>query len=747
MQLRPGGRGARRRRKSTDDAAGASGPGAGQHTFHFRSHGLDFEVTTVPHPTLFADDANVEVRGEDGRVRFVDINRATFRRGDVNGNPQHSAHVYHHGDGLHVDGVLRVGNETYRIEPAHRYADVASSPDTGHTTVVFRESDMLPEATAGVNHCGTTAHAKLAEAQSEMEAKKKLERPWGGANPFAAGGGEQRYRRDSQAARESVRRFGGGKKEYCSGQCTCSVLLVADHLFYQGPYGKRDEAVASQNMINMLMVADSIFYETEFDGVAGYGLSVRNVVVYTTTEGNNPVGSGSFGGDEGAVNFLNAFGQGDDIKNRLPSACLATMFTHRDFANGVLGLAWVATTGGNAGVCEAGYNTAFITSLNFQATVQLPVSQITLTHEIGHNHGSSHDTGADGCSPGGGGGNYIMYPQATDGSKVNNRLFSTCSRDQVAGVLAAKSAKCYSEAREVCGNGFVEGDEACDCGSPAECEKTACCTDNCTVPENVQCSPQNPITSPCCTDQCTFTPEAQAKECFSGNDCQATAVCDGTASACPVPLPKADGTECGCQGGNCTTQPDTYTRFCEAGSCNVSICEKYNGVECELELLEDACELACVGPTWGNGTCTSTFSDDRDPGFPEGGRFLPSGSTCKDYEGYCDEGSQCVVVDSEALLDRLADYFSGIDANAVWAWISSDWVRSGGILGATVVLVSALYMTRRRNTNFGYVNLDDAEENLLSPEDVARHYGGTEGEDASNIRRQGTVFQNTKSKF
>lgn len=101
----------------------------------------------------------------------------------------------------------------------------------------------------------------------------------------------------------------------------------------------------------------------------------------------------------------------------------------------------------------------------------------------------------------------------------------------------------------------------------------------------------------------------------------------------------------------------------------------------------------------------------------------------------------------------------------------SDWIRSGGILGGTVFLVTALYVsalprksfpliqpcatswlghsvchatlpsapsvcyasfdcaahgrclqvTRRRNTNMGYSNLEDEfEEDLLSPETVVR---------------------------
>lgn len=47
------------------------------------------------------------------------------------------------------------------------------------------------------------------------------------------------------------------------------------------------------------------------------------------------------------------------------------------------------------------------------------------------------------CAPGGSGGNFIMFAQATDGALPNNKRFSSCSNNRIRAVLNDKSS-CFA---------------------------------------------------------------------------------------------------------------------------------------------------------------------------------------------------------------------------------------------------------------------------------------------------------------
>jgi disintegrin and metalloproteinase domain-containing protein 10 len=133
----------------------------------------------------------------------------------------------------------------------------------------------------------------------------------------------------------------------------------------------------------------------------------------------------------------------DDFTNY----CLGYTFTARDFADGTLGLAWVAKPSGNVGgICERrqsvsgvqkSFNSGIVTLINYQSRVAEAVSHITFSHEVGHNFGAEHDPDGS-CSPGEkNGGNFIMYRKATTGTQRNNRNFSQCSKDSMGSVMTS----------------------------------------------------------------------------------------------------------------------------------------------------------------------------------------------------------------------------------------------------------------------------------------------------------------------
>uniref|UniRef100_A0A3Q3ELH1 ADAM metallopeptidase domain 22 n=1 Tax=Labrus bergylta TaxID=56723 RepID=A0A3Q3ELH1_9LABR len=97
----------------------------------------------------------------------------------------------------------------------------------------------------------------------------------------------------------------------------------------------------------------------------------------------------------------------------------------------------------------------------------------------------------------------------------------------------------------VCGNGFVEPGEECDCGSPVECarEGEACCN-KCTLTQGSKCS------DGLCCNNCQM--EFMGVVCRDAvNDCDIPENCTGNSSQCPQNVHKMDGYTCEKDQGRC----------------------------------------------------------------------------------------------------------------------------------------------------------------------------------------------------
>jgi hypothetical protein len=91
----------------------------------------------------------------------------------------------------------------------------------------------------------------------------------------------------------------------------------------------------------------------------------------------------------------------------------------------------------------------------------------------------------------------------------------------------------------VCGNGFVEREEECDCGSVSECPTADPCCEpgKCKLKSSSECS-----TGECC-ENCKF--KSAGVVCRSAvGDCDLTEHCVGNTNTCPENLYKQDGTSC-----------------------------------------------------------------------------------------------------------------------------------------------------------------------------------------------------------
>uniref|UniRef100_A0A8D3BJU9 ADAM metallopeptidase domain 28 n=1 Tax=Scophthalmus maximus TaxID=52904 RepID=A0A8D3BJU9_SCOMX len=185
----------------------------------------------------------------------------------------------------------------------------------------------------------------------------------------------------------------------------------------------------------------------------------------------------------------------------------------------------------------------------------------TLAHEMGHNLGMNHDD-SSGCSCSGD--SCIM---AAALSWNIPRTFSSCSSSNYENYLTSRTPGCLLdkpdyrtvEAPAVCGNGFLEAGEHCDCGGVEECSNPCCNATTCTLKVGAQCAEGE------CCDNCKISP--RTSECRSKRDeCDLAEYCDGTSDTCPEDVFAVNGLPCDrglghCYNGQCPQRPDQCVRL------------------------------------------------------------------------------------------------------------------------------------------------------------------------------------------
>ncbi|EFN89537.1 ADAM 12 [Harpegnathos saltator] len=179
----------------------------------------------------------------------------------------------------------------------------------------------------------------------------------------------------------------------------------------------------------------------------------------------------------------------------------------------------------------------------------------TVAHEMGHNFGMEHD-GPDCKCP-----EEKCIMSSSSGSSGPTH-WSSCSLDHLAlafehGMdycLRSKPQKLFDS--PICGNGFVEPGEQCDCGLKENCDNPCCNAITCMLHSNASCA-----TGKCC-DLKTCKPKNAGTECRSAdNECDLPEYCTGQSEYCPGDVFKIDGEMCQegeayCYHGSCRTRND-----------------------------------------------------------------------------------------------------------------------------------------------------------------------------------------------
>ncbi|XP_065179007.1 SCO-spondin-like [Sycon ciliatum] len=220
-----------------------------------------------------------------------------------------------------------------------------------------------------------------------------------------------------------------------------------------------------------------------------------------------------------------------------------------------------------SGIDFAGFSTGFtpmsgMCSLTRSAGVNQDTASAfsavagTMAHEMGHSLGMRHEYyRVCTCTVSSSDGGCIM---ATHNSRILPLVWSDCSRYDLSMFLSRGAGFCMDNqpttlfGDPVCGNGFVEGTEQCDCGTAAQCTATCCNPATCRFTTGSQCSD-----GPCCQN-CRFL--ATGTLCRSAaNSCDVAETCSGLTHTCPDDIFAQNGQTCG---------SGSLASFCYDGQCN-----------------------------------------------------------------------------------------------------------------------------------------------------------------------------------
>ncbi|KAL1789794.1 disintegrin and metalloproteinase domain-containing protein 21 [Sigmodon hispidus] len=192
----------------------------------------------------------------------------------------------------------------------------------------------------------------------------------------------------------------------------------------------------------------------------------------------------------------------------------------------VLGIAYVA------GICHHSLDCGVE---NFQGD-SWSLFANTVAHELGHNFGMQHDEESCTC----GENDCVMSP-----FRVPAERFTNCSYSDFMKTTSDQGTCLHNYPRpggvfllKRCGNGMVEEEEECDCGSIHECEQDPCCLLDCKLRPGATCA-----FGLCCKD---------CKLMLSGelcrpkvNECDLPEWCNGTSHQCPEDGYVQNGVSCG----------------------------------------------------------------------------------------------------------------------------------------------------------------------------------------------------------
>ncbi|KAH9368580.1 hypothetical protein HPB48_009822 [Haemaphysalis longicornis] len=383
-----------------------------------------FNLKLRPDTSVFHKDLVMETQSH-GRVK-PEINH--IYAGELVGEP--SSHVY----GALLDGVfqgsIQSAHGRYYVEKAQPYF---RRRQPFHSVLYDSRDVRYPARTGAGGWCGVTPdterwmydvmrrrspgpqpshrHIRMASnLRTHIHEYRDRGDRWTGRKPLWEAGAEDEGAEDEQQRVDVPAKNASARMSTRTSRRVCNLKLSVDHMLYGALHDEGSSAPRTRKAITGLVAshvnrASGIFRRTNFGGIQDISFIVHKIVVNDSrscAEGvkqTNPFCSDAI--DAPYLLHLTSRENNDDF-------CLAYTWTYRDFADGVLGLAWIAKAQlGQGGICEKNrpsvdtkpgtneyqqyhlsLNTGIITFVNYNSFISFAVSEVTFAHELGHNFGS-----------------------------------------------------------------------------------------------------------------------------------------------------------------------------------------------------------------------------------------------------------------------------------------------------------------------------------------------------------------------
>eukprot|EP00795_Rhopilema_esculentum_P008684 gene8684-14703_t len=439
----------------------ASHGGMYEREIHFRSLGREFDLRMIPDHSIFSPDFKAVLIRKNDEVE-VAVDKDSFLTGYVEGivGSKVQAHL--------EDGILMANidlmDDSYIVESSSRHID----GDHDFDMIVYRLSDVRSNL-SNPNFHNSRKHPSFCGVKDPGK-----ERNAEHLTQYTASENEETHSRNRRSTFSTIETYD-----------TCNLALVADYLFYDH-MGQGKTSTAINYMLSVIQRVDQIYRTITWpSGLRNIGLEVRKVILHSEPSSSSGPGYNQYKPKSwGEEDLLTAFSKGTWMDNDI---CLGHLFTYQDFADGVIGVAYVANAkaGTVGGICSPVYKnfkgevaylaSGLSSSMNWGRRLLTSEADVVTAH--GHNFGSDHDPFTSECSPGESkGGKFIMHSTSVSGLKLNNKLLVENRLILIVGKVG-----------QYCGNNEVEinkndpsKSEDCDPGFDAKINDTdKCCSTNC----------------------------------------------------------------------------------------------------------------------------------------------------------------------------------------------------------------------------------------------------------------------------